>query len=724
MELLNDQKLYDAFNNGDIKFFEQLQQENQKEIFEKLIKRSDKDNENHRKILGRIWSEIAEDIKTGLDSSSYNRLIETMENDPKRMAAVWKNTPEEIKIREGTLLDRILECTIDDTKRYLSIWYDTPQEVQEQNEADRNKMDVLNQLQGVNSKVIDTISLRMLDNKYTSTLNLQQLQMITCYPDVQKKLLSLTDQQYNVMIQALSNVKDMQQWRYEFNQVLNNVEHFDGLIENITELQNGSDKNIDYYKVLMVLHQKNYFNVQSYQDVENFDQTKANLYEAIKSNNLEALNKYNEIEGPNSTKFILLEYLYNIDIETAQHIIKRYGTDIMELSDNDENTQLKEIITQIKSILEARDESEILAFFQDQRYVKTDIDNIKLEIGLKKAYAEEYNNQLTNVSDMQRVSEEEKATLGFDGVRVYDAGVDFNIMITSIAPYNSNNPKDFYQDWNRKETQSQGFCCSYIRNDMLGHAAVPHLCYGFSSMSKDSLTLSSVDDMGSNTSSGIVEETGYNNVRFYTPNNQIDRVYDESGYGFNEMVYNRIQNGAKKQPDYIVAFMREGKIENIEKIKMAVEQYRARGIDLPVVIVNEDACIESEKNKIKDMIKSFETEPTLETFLQIKQKVKNNSVANQFEFEEFSNYLHNEYEDMKNCIMTRNNDSETQKDSSEKCVEKFKHCYEYKNKLSDRAKHRFLEIREKIMKTIKSISTTQEKAPVSKEDHNLTKSDR
>ena len=464
--------------------------------------------------------------------------------------------------------------------------------------------------------------------------------------------------------------------------------------------------------------------VDYYQDVENFDQTKANLYEAIKGDNLEVLNKYDEIDTSNSTKFILLEYLYNIDIETAQHIIKRYGTDIMELSDNDENTQLKETIIQIRTILEARDEREILALFKNTRYVPKDIDNIKLETGLKKAYAEEYNNKLTNVSDMQSVSEEEKANIGLEGVSVYDAGVDFNIMMTSIAPFNSNFPKDFYQDWNRKEMQSQGFCCSYIRNDMLGHAEVPHLCYGFSNMSKDSLTLSSVDDMGSNTSNGIVEETAYNNVRFYAPNNQIDRVYDESGYGFNEMVYNRIQNGAKKQPDYIVAFMRNGKIENIEKIKMAVEQYKEGGIDLPVVIVNEDACIESEKNKIKDMIKSFETEPTLETFLQIKQKVKNNSVANQFEFEEFSNYLYNEYEDMKNWIMARKNNSETQKDSSQKCVERFKHCYEYKNKLPERAKQRVLEIREKIMKVIKSISNRQEKAQVSNDDQNLTKNDR
>ncbi len=677
----------------------ETQLQEQKQMLENLIKQCDKNNDNDRRELKIMWREATDEVKNGLDSNMYNRLIEIMENDPKGLAIIWRSTPENIQNRERHLLDRILECTIYDTKRYISIWENTSSQIREQHKDVEHKLSMLNQLQARNSKIIDTVNLRMLDGKYTSLFSVEQLQMITCYPEEQRKVIDLTEEQYNIMMQALRNVKDIQQWRYEFNEVISNINSFDDLIKDISELENGENANIDYYKVLMVLHQKNHFNVKCYQDVEELDKIKADLYENFK-------NKYEGQQGRSqelsSIKFLVLEHLYNINIDAAKRIIQAYGKDIFELSDNSENAKLKDIVMQMQSILGAQEESELKALLQTDQYVKVDIDNIKLELRLKNAYAQEYNDKLTKVSDMQIIPEEEKETIGLSGCDVYDAGVDFNLMITSIAPYNSNNPKDFYQDWNRKELQSQGFCCSYIRNDMLGHASVPHLCYGFSNMEKDSLILSSIDDMGSNTSNGMVEETGYSNVRFYTPNNQIDRVYDESFYNFNEMVYNRIQNGAKKQPDYIVAFKRDGTIKNIEKIKMAVEQYRARGIEIPVVIVDESKCIECEKSKIKEMIKSFEANPNPKLFTQIQQKVKNNSVANQLEFEEFASYIYNQYEEMKNVLINKKDSTEIQEKSVSNWMRRFKNWYEVPNKLPDKAKYIFLEMKNKIVQVIKS----------------------
>lgn len=682
----------------------QLQE--QKQMIEKLIKQCDKNNENDRRQLKIMWRETTDEVKNSLDSNIYNRLIEIMENDPKGLATIWRLTPEHIQTREMHLLDKILECTIDDTKRYISIWENTSPQIKEQYKEVEHKLNMLNQLQARNSKIIDTINLRILDSKYTSSFSMEQLQMITCYTEEQKKVIDLIEIQYNTMMQALSNVKDIQQWRYEFNEVLSNISSFEDLIENVAELESGENANIDYYKVLMVLHQKNHFNVKSYKDVEELDKTKADLYENIKNKDEEQQGVGQELS---LTKFVVLEHLYNINIDAAKRIIQTYGKDIFELSDNPENAELKDIIMKIQSILDAQNESELKALLQTDQYVKVDTDNIKLEMSLKNAYAQEYNDKLTNVSDMRIIPEEEKGTIGLSGCDVYDAGVDFNLMITSIAPYNSNNPKDFCQDWNRKEMQSQGFCCSYIRNDMLGHAPVPHLCYGFSNMGKDSLILSSIDDMGSNTSNGIIEETAYSNVRFYAPNNQIDRVYDESTYNFNEMVYNRIQNGAKKQPDYIVALKRDGTIDNVEKIRMAVEQYRAMGIEIPVVVIDESKCIECEKEKIKGMIEIFEANPNPELFAQIQQKVKNNSVANQFEFEEFANYLYNEYEEMKNVLLNKKDNTAIQEKSVSNWMQRFKNWYEFPDKLPDKTKHVFLEMKNKIVQVIKSRTMDNEK---------------
>ena len=43
------------------------------------------------------------------------------------------------------------------------------------------------------------------------------------------------------------------------------------------------------------------------------------------------------------------------------------------------------------------------------------------------------------------------------------------------------------------------------------------------------------------------------------------------------MVYSRMQNGKKKQPDYTIAFMKNGNIPNIDTIKQVVEQFKEQG---------------------------------------------------------------------------------------------------------------------------------------------------
>ena len=85
-----------------------------------------------------------------------------------------------------------------------------------------------------NIKIQDTINLRILDDKYTATLKFEQLQMITNYPQEQQRRLSLTDNQYNILNNALSGIEDIQQWRYEYNQVMSNIQSYEDLIEDIS----------------------------------------------------------------------------------------------------------------------------------------------------------------------------------------------------------------------------------------------------------------------------------------------------------------------------------------------------------------------------------------------------------------------------------------------------------------------------------------------------------
>lgn len=675
-----------------LKYWESLTEKEQIEQFDEIISQLNKDDEKDRKTLLIIWRESASELRDTISSGTFEKMIDLMKEDSRRLMKLWYITPEETQLRESNILDKILQYESGDTKSYISTWKYTSPKVQEQYQSIVRKMDILDKLKAVNNSVIETLDIGMLDERFTSTLSLEQLQMITSYPKEQKSLIGLTKNQYEVLNRSVNGIDDIQQWKYEFCNVLTNINDFDGLVEDIIQMQNNG-QDIDYHKVLMVLQQKNYYNVQSYNDIDSIAQKREQQFEEVKNN----------IGNRNlpSKKMIVLEHLYNIDNLIAEDILKKYGTDILELADNEENSKLKEIISRMKRIIEAEREEELSEFFDI--LPEKDLDNITLELRLKQSYNEEYNSTLTQVSQMQEASDEEKSAMGLEGMNVYNAGVDFNILMTSIAPYNANRPKNYCEDWNRKETQSQGFCCSYIRNDMLGHAPVPNLCYGFSSMESGSLILSGVDDIASNTSDSMLESSAYNNVKFYAPNNQIDKVFDESYYRFNEMVYNRVQNGTKKQPDFIVAFMKDGVIPNSREIKSASQQFKEKGIDLPIVIIDEDKCIASEKGKLDNMIEQFKQNPTQELFSQINQKAKNNSVAHQSEFYQYSNYIYNNHERMKEVVESKR----AKKDSVSEWNDRCKHWYEFSDKLPENAKGKFLELKNKVMQKIKSILTRE-----------------
>ena len=76
----------------------------------------------------------------------------------------------------------------------------------------------------------------------------------------------------------------------------------------------------------------------------------------------------------------------------------------------------------------------IQELFNNSEFQRVKFDSIELEQKLKKAYANEYNATLTQLNDMQPVEEQLQDRFDLQAYKVYDAGTDFNILMTSIAP--------------------------------------------------------------------------------------------------------------------------------------------------------------------------------------------------------------------------------------------------------------------------------------------------
>lgn len=90
------------------------------------------------------------------------------------------------------------------------------------------------------------------------------------------------------------------------------------------------------------------------------------------------------------------------------------------------------------------------------------------------------------------------------------------------------------------------------------------------------------------------------------------------------MDYYFIQGGKKIQPDYIMAFRKNGKIENIEQV---VQGAKGWGGELPIVIVDVDRCLAAERGKVDDMLMQYSSKKTPQLAREILQKVRNNRVT-------------------------------------------------------------------------------------------------
>lgn len=199
---------------------------------------------------------------------------------------------------------------------------------------------------------------------------------------------------------------------------------------------------------------------------------------------------------------------------------------------------------------------------------------------------------------------------------VYEAGVDFKMIITSVGAYiRKAKCENYRDDWNRPTIQSQHMCTSYIRNDMLGMAPVHDICYGFNDMQEDSLMLAGNIDIASYTNANTIVSKSYRKEKYYAPNDLINNTKRH-----NELCYRRIQKGEKKQPDYIIVFRRDGIIKNMENAKKASKDFG----NLPIVIIDVDKCLESEKIKVEQMYKEYNKTFNHDLLEQIKQKIRNN----------------------------------------------------------------------------------------------------
>ena len=450
-----------------------------------------------------------------------------------------------------------------------------------------SKAEILEQMYEINDEVYQKLDFRLLDNKYLKLLGEDKINQISCYPEVQELVLKLNEKNLKAWAKCIDTYihnNDSEEWTVIAKEILDNISNgqYNDLIENIDNLDNA-----DINKLIKVLQAKNVFGIKCEKDLENFELIK-----------LQKCDKLIQSSKIGDKKLAVLEKLFGTDDGYAKSLLRRYGQGIDSLPES----EAKNFIKSIQMLVNCQS-GEILEQIYNECEETVFIDKVGIEKALKKEYAKLYNAGLFKIENAVPIGE-----------NMYSAGTDFKMIITSLGAYSGAKIQSNYKnDWNRPKINTQHLCASYIRQDMMGTAIIKDICYGFDCMREDSLVLSGPVDIFSSRDSMI--STSLTGEEYFVPDEQINHTCQ-----YNEMDFKRIQGGEKKQPSYIVVFKQNGIIDNLKNAEKASKDWGG----LPIVVIDKDECLESERNKVKQMEAEYREFPSPELARAIYYKIRNN----------------------------------------------------------------------------------------------------
>ena len=333
------------------------------------------------------------------------------------------------------------------------------------------------------------------------------------------------------------------------------------------------------------------------------------------------------VQGLHDLKNAFFQRVYGITYEDAFYIASKYGTFVELCQDEiaDEDRDVYEIVKTITDVANMID------------YNGNKINNIRLAAHefIKNKGLYNYNNgscypillSLINRMYMRayndcvfKVDENSKVLYRQRKVPVIDAGVNFNMIVSSINAvdefYTSrDNMMEKYNISSR--SNNQGICASFINNESLGVISLRQPLIGYANLADDSLDAMGVGDIYSKTIDLDLlranSTTGEGNY-FFTPKKYIDYTR----FGYNEMVVDRFlvkddDDAIKVQPSYIVVYKID---DNYKKTRMYKKGIRmARDFGVPLVLVDVPKVKENERDiilqKEKELFKSSKVDKEL-----------------------------------------------------------------------------------------------------------------
>lgn len=497
---------------------------------------------------------------------------------------------------------------------------------QEQEQVNKMLEDMLSR----NKDLLDTLDIRILKSNYIEIFEKPLLERIVADKNMQRDILELSEEELKAFGFLLQyKATDQKERITNINtRSLRNIK--------LNELQNLSES--DKTKTISILLSGSEFRLSDLSELNNYYEKRRNACKQIIDNpnvieeydydtyweRIESgekidipygiIDEMQQLNVDERIRFAIIETKYGMSLEKARELYRTFGKDV----DKIEQTEETRIIKEIKQILEEKD-IDILKHIDLSENPANYEGTMNIIPNLRNSYLKKYQKTLYQVKEEDYIGTQE-------GIKIYNVlginndNANFNMILTAIGGVYAYNHdfSDMKKDWDRADS-NHTISCSYIGNDFLGVTDTAFLL-GFSDIKDNELIHSRNQDAGAGDS--IFEP--YAKSEFLIPETQIN-----TSKGYNEMVLERkIEEDGKlvnRMPTYAV-FLAENinDISDENNAKWRNAKQMAKQLNIPIVVVDVQKCLELEWQKTQDMITIIKESKRMDLIPEVIHKLENN----------------------------------------------------------------------------------------------------
>ncbi|MBQ3408060.1 MAG: hypothetical protein IJH12_02500 [Clostridia bacterium] len=454
------------------------------------------------------------------------------------------------------------------------------------NGADRGKIKRrVEELFNVNDEILQTVDFRLLTDKYMRLG--EKITVITMYPQIQEKILSLSNKEFNFLCDSIDYLSKMNMdWIPLVDDLLSNLKEYSNIINNdigfglyMKSLKANQDASNSFMKILTIMTEKNKYKYKSFSEMQ-----RAKRGDII---NRTLDEEYFKLSDTDKMRQLIFEKVFGQDLKTAKRLNTYFGQDYERTiaATNWSDSEINDYLTNIKGYnptnsiyqkefeLIKKSNATIKLYIEfSKKVMECNVEKLKEiyelsdsigEINIPKSVLDtNFRTFFTRLKNKKLYMPKESDKIIVGGEEAYLMPDDCFFEFSSLEAYSKFNSDEStpLMDWNSKKIRNHLICACFGGSKNLSHPPINGICYGFANMDERAVIKSAPYDVGGWTFSKKFEAYRLDDVfksKFCTPETQLDDTIRRHNEDELERKNYRYEDDSifKMQPSYTISFV-------------------------------------------------------------------------------------------------------------------------------------------------------------------------